>query len=144
MEPGRVRTRVSVRAEPLDPAALLVEVTDPGAGAVVLFLGTARDHSPGKSDISHLEYEAYPELVEAKIEEVVVEACRQWPLRVVLVEHRVGEVRVGEPSVAVVVSSSHRDSAFMAGRFVIDQLKVRAPIWKKEHWPGGADWVEGS
>lgn len=133
-----------MRAEPLEPAQLLEEIGDPGAGAVLLFLGTARDHAEGKTNISHLEYEAYPGLAEAKIEEVVVEACRQWPLRALLVEHRVGEVKVGEPSVAVVVSSIHRDAAFMAGRFVIDQLKSRAPIWKKEHWPGGAEWVEGA
>lgn len=144
MDTSRVRTRVAVRSDPLEPAALISEVTDPGTGAVVLFLGTARDHSEGKSNISHLEYEAYPELVEVKIKEVVDEACRQWHLRAVLVEHRVGEVKVGEPSVAVVVASIHRDAAFMAGRYVIDQLKSRAPIWKKEHWPGGADWVEGA
>lgn len=144
MDTQPVRTRVAVKWEPIDPASLLGEVSDPAAGAVVLFLGTARDHSEGKSEITHLEYEAYPEHVEAKIEEVVVEACRQWPLCAVAVEHRVGTVKVGEPSVAVAVSAGHRDSAFVAGRFLIDQIKSRAPIWKKEHWPGGADWVKGA
>ena len=136
--------RVAVKAEPLDPELLLAEVSDPAVGAIVLFLGTARDHSKGKSDISYLEYEAYPELVEAKIAEVVAEACRLWPIHAVAVEHRVGEVQVGQPSVAVAVSAAHRDAAFSAGRYLIDELKSRAPIWKKEHWPGGADWVEGA
>lgn len=144
MESGHVRTRVAVKVEPLDPASLLGEVSDPAAGAIVLFLGTARDHSEGKSEITHLEYEAYPEQVEAKIKEVVAEACRQWPLCAIAVEHRVGDVKVGEPSVAVAVSAGHRDSAFVAGRFLIDQLKARAPIWKKEHWSGGAEWVRGA
>jgi molybdopterin synthase catalytic subunit len=144
MNPVPVRTRVAIRADSLQTTALLTEVSDPAAGAVLLFLGTARDHSEGKTDISHLEYEAYPELVESKIKEVVDEATRRWPLRVVVVEHRVGEVAVGEPSVAVVVAAEHREEAFAAGRYLIDQLKERAPIWKKEHWPGGAEWVEGA
>lgn len=135
---------MAVKAESIDPVSLIREVTDPAAGAVVIFLGMARDHSAGKTDITHLEYEAYPGQVEAKIAEIVTEACRQWPLQAVSVEHRVGNVKVGEPSVAVAVSAEHRDAAFIAGRFLIDQLKARAPIWKKEHWSEGAEWVEGA
>ncbi|MGQ0847969.1 MAG: molybdenum cofactor biosynthesis protein MoaE [Actinomycetota bacterium] len=144
MDPGEVRTRVAVRAEPLDPGALIAEIGEPGAGAIVLFLGTARDHSPGKEGITHLEYEAYPETVEAKIAEVVAEAVARWPLRAVIVEHRVGKVAVGEPSVAVAVAAAHREGSFEAGRFLIDQLKASAPIWKKEHWAGGGEWVKGA
>jgi molybdopterin synthase catalytic subunit len=121
----------------LQPASLLAVVADPR-------LGTARNHSEGKTDISHLEYEAYPGLVEGKIKEVIDEAIGRWRLRAVVVEHRVGEVAVGDPSVAVVVAAEHREEAFAAGRYVIDELKARAPIWKKEHWPGGAAWVEGA
>lgn len=139
-----INWRVSVRGEPIDPERLLSEVGDPSAGAVVLFLGTARDHSEGKRGITHLEYEAYPELVEEKIAEVAIEACERWPLVHLAVEHRVGDVSVGQPSVAVAVSAPHRDDAFAAGRYVIDELKKRAPIWKKEHWPGGGDWVQGA
>jgi molybdopterin synthase catalytic subunit len=74
----------------------------------------------------------------------VSEAIDKWDLVAVAVEHRVGEVVVGQPSVAVAVSSAHRDAAFEAGRFLIDELKARAPIWKKEHWPGGREWVQGA
>jgi molybdopterin synthase catalytic subunit len=144
MEPGAVRKRAAVKAEPLDPGALLEEVGDPSAGAVVLFLGTARDHSDGKTGVTHLEYEAYPGVVVEKIEELVSAAIHKWDLVAVAVEHRVGEVAVGQPSVAVAVSSVHRDAAFEAGRFLIDELKARAPIWKKEHWPGGGEWVQGA
>lgn len=136
--------RVAVRAERLQPGALLAELGHPGVGAVVLFLGTARDHSPGKSGITHLEYEAYGERVESSLTEIVAEARVRWPLLGVAVEHRVGRVDVGEPSVAVAVAAAHRAEAFDAARYVIEELKRRAPIWKQEHWPGGADWVEGA
>lgn len=144
MEARGASWRVRISAEPLDPAALLTEVGDERAGAAVLFLGTARDHSPGKVGITHLEYEAYPGVVEEKLAEIAGAACAKWPVIRLAVEHRVGEVHVGQPSVAVAVSSPHRDDAFEAGRYVIDELKKRAPIWKKEHWEGGGEWVEGA
>ncbi|CAN5864798.1 MAG: molybdenum cofactor biosynthesis protein MoaE [Acidimicrobiia bacterium] len=136
--------RVGISQQALNPAELLSEVGDPSAGAVILFLGTARDHSPGKSGISHLEYEAYSEQVEQKLAEIAEEAVDKWPVVRLAVEHRVGNVAVGQPSVAVAVSAAHRDEAFEAGRFVIDELKKRAPIWKKEHWEGGGEWVKGA
>lgn len=136
--------RVGISEGELDHSSLVSEVGDPTAGAVVLFLGTARNHSPGKSGVTHLEYEAYPEVVEGKLGEIVREALAKWPLVRLVVEHRVGNVEVGKTSVAVAVSSEHRDDAFEAGRYVIDELKRRAPIWKKEHWAGGGDWVKGA
>jgi len=132
---------VAVVAEPIDAAAALAFVSAPDCGAVVLFLGTVRDHSPGITGVTHLEYEAYDELVEPKIREVVDEAREKWPIRKAVALHRTGELAVGETSVAVAVSSPHRKDAFAAGRYIIDELKSRAPIWKKEHWPGGAEWV---
>jgi len=136
--------RVSVGDEPIDTSALLVEVGRPDSGATVLFLGTVRDHSPGKEGVTHLEYEVYAEQVEPKIREIIQEAVAKWPILNVVVEHRSGRVTVGESSVAVAVSSAHRSDAFAAAKFLIDELKTRAPIWKKEHWPGGAEWTEGS
>jgi molybdopterin synthase catalytic subunit len=144
MKEGGVRSRVAIQPERIDPAALLAEVANPEAGAVVLFLGTARNHSEGKLGITHLEYEAYSEAVVAKIEELVAQAGSKWQLMATVVEHRVGDVAVGQPSVAVAVAAVHRDAAFEAGRFLIDELKAKAPIWKKEHWPGGGEWVAGA
>lgn len=132
---------VAVLTEPIDPAAAVSFVSHPESGAVVLFLGTVRNHSPGKTDVSHLEYEAYDELVVPKIREIVAEARDRWPIRKAAALHRTGDLAVGEVSVAVAASSSHRKDAFAAGRYLIDELKSRAPIWKKEHWPGGAEWV---
>lgn len=132
---------VAVGPEPIDPGAIVASVASPEAGGTVLFLGTVRDHSPGKPGVTHLEYEAYAEQVVPKIQEIVDEVRRKWPVSRLAAVHRVGELGVGEISVAVAVSSSHRVDAFPAGRYLIDELKRRAPIWKKEHWEGGADWV---
>jgi molybdopterin synthase catalytic subunit len=139
-QPGRDDLLV-VSADPIDLDALLGHVGTPRSGAVAVFLGTVRDHSTGKEGVTHLEYEAYDGVVVAKIAEIVREAHDQWPLEGVAVQHRIGPVALGESSVAVAISSGHRAEAFAAARYVIDELKSRVPIWKKEHWPGGAEWV---
>ena len=144
MDRTRQTIRVSVGPAPIDPGSLFEEVARPDAGATVVFTGNVRDHSQGKAEVSHLEYEVYAEMVVPKIEEIVGEAASKWPILCAVVEHREGTVPVGEVSVAVAVSSAHRSDAFEAARFVIDELKERAPIWKKEHWPGGAEWSRGS
>lgn len=144
MEQAEQSIRVSVGETPIDAAALVTEVGRPDSGATVLFLGTVRDHSPGKEGVTHLDYEVFAERVEAKILDIVEEAGDQWPLLSVAVEHRSGRVDVGATSVAVAVSCAHRSDAFAAARFVIDELKKRAPIWKKEFWPGGSEWSQGS
>jgi molybdopterin synthase catalytic subunit len=141
---GSQRVLVDVSADPIDTAAVLAAVQDPTCGASVLFLGTVRNHAPGKHDVTHLEYEAYGEHVVAKIEDIVAEAAEKWPVQHITAVHRTGEVAVGGVSVAVAASSAHRADAFEAARYVIDELKARAPIWKKEHWPGGAEWIEGA
>lgn len=133
---------VEVSDQVIDPGRLITAVSAPAVGAVVLFLGTVRDHSAGRTGVTHLEYEAYGDLVEGKIAEIVAETRLKWPTILgIAAAHRTGELEVGETSVAVAVSASHRIDAFPAGQFVIDELKKRAPIWKKEHWPGGAEWV---
>lgn len=129
---------------PLDPAAALAEVENPRAGAVALFLGTVRDHSPGRTGVTHLDYEAFEGRVHEVIEGIVAEAAERWPILAAVVEHRVGRVELGGIAVVVAVSSVHRSDAFDAARYLIDELKERAPLWKKEHWSGGAEWVEGA
>jgi len=132
---------ISVGEDVIEPDALLAHVASPDCGAAVLFLGTVRDHSVGKAGVTHLEYEAYDGVVESKIAEIVDEARTRWPVRTVAAVHRTGSLDVGEIAVGVAVTSPHRADAFDAGRYVIDELKARVPIWKKEHWPGGAEWV---
>ena len=128
----------------IDVGALLEEVGAPEAGAVALFLGTVRNHSPRREGVTHLEYEVYRTQVSEKITEIVSEAVARWSVVAVAVEHRMGRVELGEVAVAVAVSSGHRAEAFAAARYLIDELKERAPIWKKEHWEGGAEWSLGS
>ena len=138
---------MTVSHDPIEVGNLTSHVAAPAAGAVVVFLGTVRDHSPARGDqpaktgVSHLEYEAYDDVVVTKIGEIVAEARDRWSVVRVAAVHRVGELAVGEVSVGVAVSSAHREDAFLAARYVIDELKHRAPIWKKEHWDGGAQWV---
>jgi molybdopterin synthase catalytic subunit len=136
--------RVRVGGGAFDTAALVAEVGRPDSGATVLFLGTVRDHSDGRAGVTHLDYEVYEDFVEAKIGEIVDEAMVKWPVLSAVVEHRSGKVVLGEASVAVAVSSAHRVDAFAACEYIIDELKARAPIWKKEHRPDGAEWSRGS
>ncbi len=134
---------IAVRETPLDVASMPDRVADSRAGAIVVFTGVVRDHSLGHEGVTHLEYEAFRERVEDSLRAVGAEATERWDVCAVAIEHRVGTCRVGEPTVAVAVSAPHRAEAFEAARYCIDELKARAPIWKKEFWPGGEEWSPG-
>jgi len=126
---------------PIDSAAFLARVSSPTAGAVVLFLGTVREMTAGRQTL-RLHYECYPEMAEKKLAELEAEAHSRWPLVAVVVVHRLGRLELGEASVAVAVSSAHRDVAFEAGRWLIDTLKETVPVWKQEHWADGSrEWI---
>ena len=116
---------------PIDEASEWV--VRPDCGAVVVFSGTARDHSPGIDGVTRLDYEAYEEHVEKALTVIAGDARSRWPElgRIVLL-HRVGELAIGDSAVVVAVSAPHRGSAFEAARFCIDTLKETAPIWKRE------------
>jgi MoaE-MoaD fusion protein len=133
---GAVR-RIRVTEEPLDVAALAAAVRDPRAGAVVLFEGVTRD-------VPELDYEAYVEMAEPKLTAIAEDEAERHELCAVAVEHRVGTVPLGEPSVIVATSAPHRGEAFAGARAVIDRVKAEAPIWKVE--VDGADRrrVEGT
>ena len=110
-------------------------------GGLVVFLGTVRDASRGKR-VTHLEYEAYAEMAEAKMREIVHALEKKHaPCRIVM-HHRVGDLAIGEIAVIVVAGAPHRDAAFKAAREAIDELKTVVPIWKKEHSADGAIWIE--
>lgn len=132
---------IKLTDQAIDVAALLDRVQSPSAGAVVLFLGTARETTDGRRTAS-LDYECYPEMAEQNLAELESKARRQWPLIECCVVHRLGHLELGEISVAVAVSAPHRDDAFAAGRWLIDTIKRDVPIWKRENWADGtADWV---
>ncbi|MCE9627890.1 MAG: molybdenum cofactor biosynthesis protein MoaE [Candidatus Eisenbacteria bacterium] len=128
---------------PIDVAPLLAAAARPECGAVNLFLGTTRDHHEGRS-VLRLEYEAHEGMALAALRVLEDEARTRFELAHVVVVHRLGVVPVAEASVAVVVSTPHRAPAFEASRWIMDELKRRVPIWKKEHFAdGGAEWVKG-
>lgn len=132
---------VTLTTDRIDVAAVLDRVQSTRAGAVVLFLGTAREFT-GDRQTRSLEYECYREMAEQELAALEARALGQWPLVACALVHRIGPVPLGEASVAVAVSSPHREAAFAAGRWLIDTLKQSVPIWKKEHWTDGtSEWV---
>jgi MoaE-MoaD fusion protein len=133
---GPVR-HVRVTGEPLDLAALAAAVRDPRAGAVVVFEGVTRD-------VPELDYEAYAEMAQARIEAIAAEEAERHGLCAVAIEHRTGTVPLSEPSVIVAASAPHRGEAFAGARALIDRVKAEAPIWKVEVTPSGRERVEGT
>lgn len=123
---------------------LLDHVRDPRSGGIATFTGTVRTQNEGR-DVQHLEYECYPDMAREHLESIMEEAQQHWndrgPLQLAAA-HRTGRVLVGEPAVMVAVSAPHRAEALEACRYLIDELKQRVPIWKKEHFTDGEVWVE--
>ncbi len=132
---------IALIPHPIDVAAVVASVSSPAAGAVVLFLGTTRQFTRGRETAS-LDYECYAAMAERKLAELEAEARRRWVIVECAIVHRVGHLELGEASVAVAVSTPHRQDAFEAGKWLIDTLKEEVPIWKRENWAdGGTDWV---
>ena len=125
---------------PLDLATLVARVEAPDRGAVTSFLGLVRDHHGGRG-VTRLEYSAYGPMAEAECARIVSEAEARWPVRVAL-EHRIGALEIGDAAVAIAAAAAHREEAFTACRFVIEEVKRRVPIWKKEFYADGTiEWV---
>jgi molybdopterin synthase catalytic subunit len=131
---------IRVSRAPVAIGALVRAVRDPGAGAVVTFLGTTRNENAGRR-VVRLEYEAFTRMAERELRRLATEARRRWPLRRIAIAHRTGVVPVGEASVGIAVSAAHRGEAFAACHWLIDRLKEIVPIWKKEHFRGGQIWI---
>ncbi len=132
---------IELTPEPIDSARVLATVSSTHAGAVLLFLGTVRDTTADRHTES-LDYECYLDMARNKLAELEAEARRRWPLIECALVHRLGHMLPGEASVAVAVSSPHRQAAFEAGKWLIDTLKEVVPIWKRENWADGThEWV---
>src|SRR5262245_33662917 len=129
-----------VTNQPIDLDELVRYVTDPEAGAIVPFIGTTRNNNEGRTVIA-LDYEAYPEMAEKELARIGDDARKQWQIRRMAIVHRLGPVQIGEASVIIAVSSAHRDAAFAACRFAIEEIKKTVPIWKKEVYEGGEVWI---
>ena len=129
-----------VQAHPIDARAVEAAVATSGAGAVVTFTGTVRDHARGQR-VTALEYEAYEPAAEKMLARIGDEIGERWGIDRVAVVHRTGRLRPGEASVVIAVASAHRGEAFAACEYLIDRLKEIVPIWKKEFYDDGAVWV---
>jgi molybdopterin synthase catalytic subunit len=129
-----------ITSEPLDPERVVASVRQDSAGAVVLFYGVVRDENRGRR-VLYLEYDAYPEMAEKVMREIADEVAGEWPVTGVAAQHRTGRLEIGETSLLVAVSSVHRSEAFEACHAFVDRLKQRVPIWKKEVFEGGEEWI---
>jgi MoaE-MoaD fusion protein len=129
-----------VSEEPLSLDAVVGEVADESAGAVATFLGTVRRESRGRT-VLYLEYEAYAEMAEGVMAQIAADLEQRYDLWAVAIHHRVGRVEIGEASVAIAVSAPHREDALAACKEAIDTLKQTVPLWKKEVYEDGEEWL---
>jgi molybdopterin synthase catalytic subunit len=129
-----------VTDKPIDLQELVRFVSDPGAGAIATFIGTTRNNNEGRNVIA-LDYEAYPEMAEKELARIGEDASKKWQICRMAIVHRLGPVQIADASVVIAVSSAHREAAFAACRFAIEEIKRTVPIWKKEVFEGGEVWI---
>ncbi len=135
-------TRTAIVTHSIDVAAIIAEVASDGAGATSLFLGTVRDVNDGRA-VTGMEYTAYDAMAERELARIAAEAVERGGGVALAIEHRVGVLALGDASVAIAASHPHRRDALDATRFVIEEIKKRVPIWKREHYADGTrEWVD--
>ena len=127
--------------DPLDLGALVAQVASARRGGIATFLGLVRDHHDGRA-VQDLEYSAYESMAESVARDIITETERRWPVAVAL-RHRLGRLALGDAAVAIAVAGDHRDEAFAACRHVVEEVKRRVPIWKRERYADGTEaWVD--
>jgi molybdopterin synthase catalytic subunit len=132
-----------ITRDPIDVAALLPLVGASEDGAVLVFVGVVRDQNDGEQ-VDGMQYDAFVEMAERVLGDIVIEATEHLRTDRIVVVHRIGELRIGDASVAILVSSPHRAQAYDASRYIIEEIKKRLPVWKQEHYAvGTARWLEG-
>lgn len=136
------KLHAAVVTEPIDTARVLRDVESPAHGASILFVGTVREVNDGRP-VQGMDYTAYVAMAEKEMLAIATEAAENYPDSSVAIVHRIGALAIGEVSVAVAVGHPHRDAAYGASRYVIEQLKSRVPIWKREHYVDGTrEWID--
>jgi molybdopterin synthase catalytic subunit len=134
--------RASILTRKIDPASLINEVSSKQYGAISLFVGTVREVNEGRS-VSAIEYSAYKSMADAELERILDEAEERFGVSTLVVEHRIGLLGLGDVSVAIAAAHPHRAPALDCTRYVIDEIKKRVPIWKKEHYADGTrEWID--
>jgi molybdopterin synthase catalytic subunit len=133
-------TDIKITAENIDVQSCIERVMSPGSGGIDVFIGTVRNVTKGKN-VERLEFEAYEPMALKEMKKIADEILLKWPVHKILIHHRTGVLKVGDIPVVIAVSAAHRDAAFEACRYAIDTLKQTVPIWKKEVFDGGEQWV---
>ncbi len=133
---------IRVTPDVLDTNEAIAAVESPEAGAVNVFLGVVRNNNLGRA-VQYLEYDAYPAMAEKVMRELGEEARARFGLEDVAVLHRTGRLEIGEASLLVAVSCGHRAESFDAGHWLVNEIKKKVPVWKKEVWEDGEEWIEG-
>jgi molybdopterin synthase catalytic subunit len=134
--------RTAIVQRPIDPQALLADVARTANGATILFLGSVRDVNDGRA-VTGIEYASYESMAARELDAIAREASSRFGTDDIVVEHRIGRLGLGEVSVAIAVAHAHRAAAYDASRFVIEELKRRVPIWKREEYVDGTrEWVD--
>jgi molybdopterin synthase catalytic subunit len=135
---------IALQAAPIDAGRIIAAIAEAQAGAIAVFLGTTRcDADSGGRMLTALDYHAYEQMALAQMRRMASAARQRWPIRRLAMVHRTGKVEIGQPSVAIAVSTPHRSEAFDACRFLIDSVKAEATIWKKELWADGSEsWAQ--
>ena len=131
-----------ITRERLDAQAMADLVGRGEAGGIAVFIGVVRNNNLGR-DVGYLVYDAYPELATRQMRVIAAEVRARWPIEEIAMRHRIGRLNIGEASVAIAVSSAHRKEAIEACHYAIDRLKESVPVWKKEVWSNGEEWIEG-
>lgn len=132
--------RCWITPEPLGIEEVTNRVIRREAGAVNTFIGTVREFTKGKRTL-FLQYETYKEMAEKKLEQIAVEIEQQWPSAEVAIAHRVGRLEITDIAVIIAVSTPHRNDSYEASRYAIERVKEIVPIWKKEYWEDGEEWI---
>ena len=127
---------------PIDPVGLIAAVADSSNGAILLFLGVVRDVNDGRA-VTGIEYSAYESMAARELEAIAAEASERFATHCLAIEHRLGELALEEASVGIAVAHPRRDGAYRASRWILEELKRRVPIWKREHYADGTrEWVD--
>ena len=133
---------IQVTADELSSDAAVNAVADPAAGAVNVFHGIVRNENKGRA-VDHLVYDAYPSMAEKVMRQIAEEAVERFELKQCAILHRTGRLEIGETSLLIAVSCGHRGESFEAGHWLVNEVKKRVPVWKKEVWSDGEEWIEG-
>ena len=132
--------KIYIQQEAIDPAMILESEVNPGDGSDILFCGRVRNNSRDKN-VLYIDYQVYPEMAVKEMDKIADEAIVKWNLNRCVIVHRYGRVMPGESSIVILVSSPHREESYISSKYIIDEIKKRVPVWKKECYDDGSEWI---